>query len=161
MMRINGRQIELTLARVVQRRLIVGATLMILSGCGRSASSSAGADPNLTMLTKLYVDHMNARQGAVPKDEAAFKTYIREHGAYRLKGRDATEVDSLFTSTRDHQPLDFVYGGNPPKSAQQTMVIGYERTAIEGKRTVGYRHGDAELIDEAKFQELFPPAAPK
>lgn len=111
------------------------------------------------MLTKIYVDHMNAHQGTPPKDEAAFKTYIRAHGAPRLKGRGVNELDSLFVSTRDNQPLAFVYAISPTNPLKQSLVIGYERSATNGRRTVGYRHGDSELVDEAKFQELAPAVA--
>lgn len=139
--------------------LILGAILILFAGCSRPAASDAGADPHLSMLTKIYADHMNAHQGTPPKDEAAFKTYIRAYGASRLKGHDVNEVDSLFISTRDNQPLAFVYAVSAATPLKQSVVIGYERSATDGKRTVGYRHGDSELVDETKFQELAPPAA--
>lgn len=139
--------------------LILGAILILLAGCSRPAASDTGGDPHLSMLTKIYVDHMNAHQGTPPKDEAAFKAYIRAHGAPRLKGHDVNELDSLFVSTRDNQPLAFVYSTSSTSPLRQSLVIGYERSATDGKRTVGYRHGDSELVDETKFQELAPLAA--
>ena len=104
---------------------------------------------------------MNAHQGNPPKDEAAFKDYIRQHGAHRLKGADMNELDALFVSTRDNQPLVFIYGINADPR-RQSAVIGYEQSAVDGKRTVGYRHGTVELVDDARFTELAPaPAAAK
>ena len=129
--------------------------LATLTGCGGNATPAGGADPNLTVLTKIYGDHMNAHQGRPPKDEAAFKDYIRQHGAHRLKGADMNELDALFVSTRDNQRLVFIYGiiADPRR---QTTVIGYEHSAVDGKRTVGYRHGAAELVDDARFAEMAP-----
>jgi hypothetical protein len=137
------------------------AALATLSGCSGNAASAGGADPNLTVLTKVYVDHMNVHQGRPPKDEAAFKDYIRQHGGHRLKGADMNELDALFVSTRDNQPLIFVYGTNADPRRQST-VIGYEQSTVDGKRTVGYRHGTAELVDDARFAEVAPaPTAAK
>lgn len=147
--------------RAVARLAFTAVALATLVGCGEANAPASGADPNLAMLTKIYVDHMNAHQGNPPKDEAAFKDYIRQHGAHRLKGADMNELDALFVSTRDNQPLVFIYGINADPRRQST-VIGYEQSAIDGKRTVGYRHGTAELVDEARFTELGPaPTAAK
>ena len=135
--------------------LALGVTLAALAGCSGNAAPASGADPNLAMLTKIYVDHMNVHQGTPPKDEAAFKDYIRQHGAHRLKGADMNELDALFVSTRDNQQLVFVYGTSPDPR-RQSAVVGYEQSAVDGKRTVGYRHGTAELVDEAQFAEMAP-----
>ena len=135
--------------------LALTAVLPTLTGCSGHAASAGGADPNLTVLTKIYVDHMNAHQGSPPKDVAAFKAYIRQHGAHRLKGVDMNELDVLFVSTRDNQPLVFIYGINADPR-RRSSVIGYEQSAVDGKRTVGYRHGTPELIDDARFTELAP-----
>jgi UDP-N-acetylmuramate-alanine ligase len=139
----------------------MGVTLAALAGCSGIGAPASGADPNLAMLTTIYVDHMNAHQGDPPKNEAVFKDYIRQHGAHRLKGADTNELNTLFVSTRDNKPLVFVYGINADPR-RQSIVIGYEQTAVDGKRTVGYRHGTVELIDDNRFVELAPaPAAAK
>jgi hypothetical protein len=138
--------------------LTLGVTLTALAGCSGRGAPADGADPNLSVLTKIYVDHMNAHEGNPPKDEATFKDYIRQYGAHRLKGANMNELDALFVSTRDHQPLVFVYGINADPR-RQSAVIGYEQSPVEGKRTVGYRHGTIELVDEARFSELVPGAA--
>jgi hypothetical protein len=135
--------------------LTVVVGLVMLSGCGGNAAPAGGADPHLTVLTKIYGDHMNAHQGRAPKDEAAFKDYIRQHGAHRLKGVDMSELDALFDSTRDDQPLVFVYGRNVDPR-RQSNVIGHEQSAVDGKRTVGYRDGTSELVDESRFAEMAP-----
>jgi hypothetical protein len=131
----------------------MGVTLASMAGCSSNGASANGADPNLAMLTKIYVDHMNAHQGNPPKDEAAFKDYIRQHSAHRLKGADMNELDALFVSTRDHQPLVFIYGISADPR-RQSAVIGYEQSTIGGRRTIGYRYGTAELVDDARFTEL-------
>lgn len=132
---------------------IVG--LLVLTGCGRDASSDTGTDRNLALLTKIYADHMNSHQGSPPKNEGAFREFIRAHGAHRLDQAGVDNAEQLFISTRDHQPLVFVYGPHPDPR-RQSMVIGYEQSAVEGKRTVGYRHGTAELVEETRFRELVP-----
>src|ERR1700752_2799732 len=141
--------------------LAMGVALATLSGCSGNKSPASGADPNLDILTTIYVDHMNAHQGDPPKDEAAFKDYIRQHGAHRLTGAAINELDILFVSTRDNKPLVFIYGINADPRRQST-IIGYEQSAVDGKRSVGYRHGTVELVDQARFTELAPaPAAAK
>jgi hypothetical protein len=131
----------------------MGVMLAVFAGCGRNAASADAADANLTLLTKIYIDHMNAYQGNPPKDEAAFKDYIRKHGAHRLNGTDMNELDGLFVSTRDRKPLVFSYGINSDPR-RQSAVIGYEQSSIDGKRTVGYRYGAVELVNDARFTEL-------
>ena len=78
----------------------MGVTLAALAGCSGNAAPASGADPNLAILTTIYVDHMNTHQGNPPQNEAAFKDYIRQHGADRLKGADMNELNALFVSTR-------------------------------------------------------------
>jgi hypothetical protein len=138
--------------------LAMGATLAAFAGCSGNNAPSSGADPNLAMLTAIYVDHMNAHQGVPPKDEAAFKESIRQHGANRRKGADINDLHSLFVSSRDNKPLVFIYG-IPADPRRQSTVIGYEQSPVDGKRTVGYRHGTAELVDETRFRELVPAPA--
>lgn len=135
--------------------LAMGVTLVALAGCSGNGTPASGADPNLASLTTIYVDHMNAHQGNPPQNEAAFKDYIRQHGAHRLKGADLNELDALFISTRDNQALVFIYGINADPRRQST-IIGYEHSAVDGKRTVGYRYGTVELVDHARFAELMP-----
>ena len=54
-----------------------------------------------------------------------------------------------------------MYGINADPRRQST-IIGYDHSAVDGNRTVGYRHGTAELVDNARFTELVPlPAAAK
>jgi hypothetical protein len=101
---------------------------------------------------------MNAHQGNPPQNEVAFKDYIRQYGAPRLKGADMNELNALFVSTRDNQPLVFIYGINADPRRQST-IIGYEHSAVDGMRTVGYRYGTVELVDHARFTELVPALA--
>ena len=138
----------------------VAITFALLTGCSRTATPASEADPHLAVLTKLYVDHLNAHQGLPPKDEAAFKSYVSQHGAHRLKDAATSDLNALFISTRDNQPLVFVYGASA-NPAKQTPLIGYERSAVDGKRTVGYRHGTAELVEESQFATLAPTAPTK
>jgi hypothetical protein len=116
----------------------MGVTLAALAGCSGNGAPASGVDSNLAMLTTIYVDHMNAHQGNPPRNEAAFKDYIRQHGARRLKGADINELNALFVSSRDNQPLVFVYGINADPR-RQSNIIGYEHSAVDGMRTVGYR----------------------
>jgi len=70
-------------------------------------------------------------------------------------GADMNELNALFVSTRDNQPLVFIYGINADPRRQST-IIGYEHSAVDGMRTVGYRYGTVELVDHARFTELMP-----
>jgi hypothetical protein len=138
--------------------LAVSMTLTALTGCSGDRAPAGSGDSNLAVLTKIYVDHMNAHEGSPPKDETAFKDYIRQYGAHRLKGANMNELDALFVSTRDHQPLVFIYGVSADPR-RQSAVVGYEQSPVDGKRTVGYRYGTIELVDDARFSELLAGAA--
>jgi hypothetical protein len=152
------RSSNVTIGNAVAFALALGMTLTALAGCSGDRTPAGGGDSNLATLTKIYVDHMNAHAGSPPKDEAAFKDYIRQYGAHRLKAANMNELDALFVSTRDHQLLVFVYGINSDPR-RQSVVIGYEQSPVDGKRTVGYRHGTIELVDDARFSELVPGGA--
>jgi len=147
---------SLTATQLTGFASIAVIAVAILAGCSGTATPASEADPHLAVLTKIYVDHLNAHQGLPPKDEAAFKQYIGQHGAHRLKDAATSNLNSLFISTRDNQPLVFVYGASA-NPAKQTSLIGYEQSAVDGKRTVGYRHGTAELVEESQFATLAPP----
>ena len=121
-------------------------------------SPGSGAIPTW-LLTKLYADHLNANQGRIPARRG------RVQGLHSPARSPATgkhrprQIDSLFVSTRDNRPLVVVY--KPPADPRQLAVVAYEQSAVDGKRSVGYRSGTAELIDEAAFPDLAPTAAAK
>lgn len=129
--------------------------LLSVVGCGGPQGAGVDADPHLAVLTKLYVDHLNANQGQPPRDEKQFKEFIRANGASRLKERGLEDLDALFVSARDDKPLVIFYGrADDPRL--RGSVVGHEQLGIDGSRCVGMRYGTVQLVDEAQFAELVP-----
>ena len=124
-------------------------------GCGGSKVITADLDPNLVLLTKLYVDHLNANQGMPPRDRQQFEEFIRAHGSQRIGDRAAENLEKLFISTRDGQPLVIFYGKISDPQLQGS-VVGHEEVGIDGKRCVGMRYGTVQLVDQKEFEQLVP-----
>jgi len=66
-----------------------------------------------------------------------------------LKAAGVSDIDFLFSSTRDGQPLVIFYESNQYELATQG-IIGHEAVGIDGVRTVAYRFGTAGLLEESK-----------
>lgn len=133
---------------------IVSAMLFAISaGCSRPHAGAVNPDPHLVLLTKLYVDHLNMNSGEPPADEDSFKAFVREHGTYRLKTAGVENVDEIFQSTRDGQPLVIFYGKASDPRLQGT-VVAHEQTGVAGKRCVGMRYGTVQLVDQEQFEQL-------
>jgi hypothetical protein len=130
-------------------------SLLTTIGCGGSQPLSSDMDPHLVLLTKLYSDHLNAKQGAPPADRQAFEDFIRNHGEHRLKQSPTEDLEKLFVSTRDGQPLVMFYGKISDPWLQRS-VVGHEQVGIDGKRCVGMRYGTVQLVDQKEFEQLVP-----
>ena len=132
---------------------VLVVSLLAVTGCGASKPAASDLDPHLVVLTKLYSDHLNAKQGMPPADRLAFEEFIRTQGEDRLKQSPTADLEKLFVSTRDGQPLVIFYGkATDPRT--QGDVIGHEQTGIDGKRCVGMRYGTVQLVDQQEFERL-------
>ena len=63
-----------------------------------------------------------------------------------------SSTDELFISERDEQPLVIIYGKTPTGVAPG--VVAYEKLGVDGVRQVGFKIGQVEEADAARFAEL-------
>lgn len=106
---------------------------------------------HLRLLTNLYVKA--ARElGRTPKNEQELKDAISKLDV-SLERMNVASIDELFVSERDGQPFVIVFGRSPQG------VVAYEQTGADGVRQVGFKLGNIEEADEARFRELVPTAA--
>lgn len=145
----------------------VAGGLVGLAGCGRdgTADAVAGMNPdNAHRLANLYAAHQNFKGGKGPKDEAAFKAFVREYDAAKLgmMGVDPGNVDALFVSDRDGQPFQVRYGVGGGRGSSDPVV--FEKAGRDGRKQVGYTDGSVTEVDAGEAQRLLaakpaPPAA--
>ena len=143
--------------------LAVAACSALPLGCGGSQrESEAREQSNLKPLVILYGHCKGQNRGEPPASEAALKQFIRSLSAGELARWGVTDVDSLFTSTRDGKPYVVLYGDAAKRGAAgpgSPQVVAYEQEGVGGKRLVGSSPGDmVEEVDEARFKELVPDA---
>jgi hypothetical protein len=105
------------------------------------------------LLTNLYAKS-ERELGRSPANEQEFKAAIGKMDI-SLEAMKVGSIDELFVSERDGQPFVIVYGQSPQG------VVAYEQTGVDGKRQVGFKLGNIEDVDEARFRELVPSAAAK
>ena len=143
--------------------LVVGVAVWLAAGCGGRTESEEREQSHLKPLAILYGQFVGEHQGRPPKDEQEFKQYVRSQSPEVLASFGISDADTVFISSRDGQPYVVRYGNaaktGPPGPGGQP-VIAYERTGVSGKRFVASSIGAVEEVDEARFKELVPNAAP-
>lgn len=135
--------------------------LLIQLGCGGAttpeAAMQAANDSNAKRLSNLYlmIQMKSAPKFEGPKDEAEFKATIKETPSETLSpmGVSASDVDSLFVSERDGEPFEIRYGlkGSPYGSSDPVI---FEKTGVDGKRTVAFLNVSAREVDADEYQQL-------
>ena len=80
----------------------------------------------------MYGSFMQEHNGAPPKDEAEFKSFLAKYAAKRLKPYNVDSVDELLISPRDEQPFVVVYG-------KKLGFQGFAQHAVGGLRADGRR----------------------
>lgn len=146
-----GNSISLSIA------ILVG---VCLTGCGggfdaEGSIRSANAT-NAQRLSTLY--SMYARQHASkgPKDEEAFRKFVTNFSPKLLERLDVdpTQVDGLFTSERDGEPLKIIYGLKCGEYEDAKPVV-FEQTGSDGKRMVAFTDPSYEEVeDQSRYDEL-------
>lgn len=136
-----------------------------LAGCNRDRTAGAVADmnpDNAHRLSNLYAAHQNFKGGKGPKDEAAFKTFVREFDATKLgmMGVDPANVDVVFVSDRDGQPFKVRYGVGGGRGSNDPVV--FEQVGKDGKKQVGYTSGTVQELADGEADRLLAakPAPP-
>lgn len=135
--------------------LVGAAFCLALVGCGDDTANQVAAmnKSNMQRLCNLYAAHQNMKGGKGPKDEADFKTYIKEFDPDKLSmmGINPGKLDELFTSERDGQPFKFRFSVGGGRGSVDAVV--FEQTGKDGKRQVGFTGGTIEDVDEATYKD--------
>jgi hypothetical protein len=145
------------------------ALLSAVAGCSNRVANEVAAmnTSNIQRLSNMYAAFQNFRGGRGPKDEAEFKTFIREFSPNKLSmmGIDPNNSESAFTSERDGQPFKVRYHVGGGRGAVAAVI--FEQQGKDGTKQVGFTGGDVQDVDDATYQQLWtgkgpsePPAAP-
>jgi hypothetical protein len=141
---------------------LVGALLMssLLAGC------SGGTDPNeaiakvnsnnIQRLANLYFSYQIKHDWRGPKDEKAFKDFIRGYNPKKLTriGIDPNAVDDLFVNERDGQPFQIRYSVRGSAMGSSEPVL-FEAVGVDGNRRVGFLDMVQREVDEAEYRDLW------
>ena len=129
----------------------------ILAGCGGGSGSAANRSKEISHVGAITTLYFRAASllGKNPENEQEFKEVIaKDNIDPGVLGVDST--DELFISDRDGQPLIINYG----QALGGQGVVAYEQMGVDGVRLVGFKNGQIEEADAARFAKLVPSPAP-
>jgi hypothetical protein len=108
-------------------------------------------------------EFVSSNGGRLPNDEVQLKRFFRQKGTRTAAEANVTNVDDLFVSERDGQPLLVKYADKsaPAKPLDADTVIAYEQTGIGGSRLVALANGRMSELDEKRFAMAMTDEAPK
>ena len=141
-------------------RKMLAACLALAAGCGSDVSTDdlvAQANAtNIERLASLYTGYQSEHDWVGPRDEAAFKAYVRAFDPQKLKriGIDPAVADGLFTSERDGQPFKIRYAVKGSVMGSSEPVI-FEQAGVNGRRQVGFLDMTEREVDDAEYQTLW------
>lgn len=129
----------------------------MIAGCGGGSGDVRSKETShIRAITSLYAKSVSIL-GRNPANEQELKEVIAQSDV-NLAVFGVASSDELLISERDGQPLVIVYGQSPKGVAPG--VITYEQVGVDGSRQVGFKIGQIEDADAARFAELVP-APPK
>jgi hypothetical protein len=137
--------------------VLLPALALSFPGCGGDDALNSRTATRMKGLSRVYLDYAVAKSGAGPANEQTLKKHIRSMPGVQLasNGVDPKEIDLLFTSERDQEPLVVLYGtGVTQISATSAPLVAHEKTGKNGKRLVAFANGNVEVVDDSQFQEL-------
>jgi hypothetical protein len=145
----------------IRKQVFMGLVAVALglcpAGCGDNTAEQVGAmnTSNIQRIGNIYAGFQNYKGNKGPKDEAEFKTFIKEYDPGKLKMMkiDPAKVDELFTSERDGKPFKVRYGVGGGRGSSDPVV--FEQEGKDGKKQVGYTGGKVEEVDDATYQKLW------
>jgi hypothetical protein len=143
--------------------IAVTACGAVLTGCSSDKTAKTVGSmntSNIQRLANIYAAFQNYKSGRGPNDEAEFKTFIKEYDPEKLKmmGIDGNNVDAVFTSERDGQPLKVRYKVGGGRGSVDAVV--FESAGKDGTKQVGYTGGKVDDVDEATYQQLWAGKGP-
>ncbi len=145
--------------------LFVTCTLLILtiSACDRGPSVNAlvaqATDSNVKRVAKMYTIFMRKNDWRGPQDKDELKNFIRQQNSDQMRamGIDPEELDSLFLSERDQQPLKIRWQMEGSPTAPPFAIV-FEPTP-EPEQELGYQVGftgsPARQVDQAEYDRLW------
>lgn len=138
--------------------LLVLALLPATWGCGSGAAQLETNDPSRIRLQALgiqYARYLNLHSGKLPPSEIELKRFISAQGKTFLQERGIANVDSLFVSPRDNQPLVVSYGTNKlVRGFSADPMVAHEQKGIDGLRLAVFPGGAVLELDEEMFSKL-------
>jgi len=149
--------------------VFLAIVLMVPIGCSGDKKIAHEQQKHLSKLARAYGFYVRKHQGNRPPTMTALKEYVKQMSPEDLASAnlEASEVDSMFISTRDGQEymLRTITGAAGPPGAGgvpggggfETVVL-YEKEGKDGKRLVAYETTRVEEVDEEKFKQLVPGA---
>jgi hypothetical protein len=151
------------------RSKLVLALLVAALGCtGGDATPpvdealSSPTAAQMRSLANMYLDYVTATKGDIPPSEEDLKKHIRSQPGMTLSQYDIDRqnIDSLFASLRDHEPLNVVYGGRlTVLSGNSKQVVAHEKTGVNGKKLVVFASTKVDHVDDQELQRLLSAAA--
>lgn len=142
--------------RTVNQAALLGLVVAVV-GCSSDETSkqiAAMNQSNIQRVANMYAGHQNTKSGAGPKDEAAFKEFIKAWDPAKLgpMGIDPNNVDKTFTSERDGKPFKLRYGIGGGRGSDDVVV--FETEGKDGKKQVASTNGRVEEVDDAAYKDL-------
>jgi hypothetical protein len=136
---------------------IAAVLLFGLAGCGSGVEKQVAAmnGSNIQRLSNLYAAYQNMKAGTGPRDEAAFKAFIKDFDKNKLEMMkvDPTNLDALFRSERDGQPFRVRYRVGGGRGSVDPVV--FEQVGQDSKKQVGFTGGKVEDVDDAQYAQLW------
>jgi hypothetical protein len=138
------------------RTLVALLAWILVAGCESPKTFSETEASNLKPLAVMYGRYIGSNQGRGPKDQQEFKAFIQSRPKEELTNLNASDVESLFVSSRDKKPYKFKFDSKPAVPGQSANIFAWEQDGLDGKRYVAGTLGEILEIDEQKFRELVP-----
>lgn len=138
----------------------------IALGCGSGNDAAGGIaaanDSNVLRLSNLYQAYRLRNNSQGPQDQAALVAFLREKMIpERLErmGVDPDNIEGLFVSDRDGEPLVVRYG--VPGGLGAVDAVVFEKEGSDGKRQVGFTDGSLKEVDAGQYEQLLQGQGPR
>jgi hypothetical protein len=145
-------------SRIAARCLGLALGVALLAGCGSETTQLEPNDPSRIRMQTLaigYARYLNRNDGKLPANETELKRFIAIQGMNSLTQRGITNVDELFVSPRDGQPLVVSYGTEKlVRGFTADPIVAHEQTGVGGRRLVAFPSGAVVELEPEMFHKL-------
>ena len=140
--------------------LVTAGLLLATAGCSTDKTASivaAGNDSNIKRTVNLYRAYQISHGWQGPKDEAALKSFVSDHGLpdrnLEMMGIDPHNLDGIFKSDRDGKPFKIRYGVTVGRDGTDALI--FEDEGVGGKKLVAFNGPIVQEVDDARYKELW------